>query len=71
MVLVAGLAFVAAPALADGADRLQLNREQMQVSVQTEDGVVEITSSAHCTSVQVPAKQGQELRSGNGHLVPV
>ena len=43
MALVAGLAFVAAPALADSAEHLQLNKDQMQVTVQTEDGAVEIT----------------------------
>jgi len=43
MVLAAGLAFIAAPAVADEAEHLQLNKDQMQVTVQTEDGSVEIT----------------------------
>ena len=43
MALAAGLAFIAAPAVADEAEHLELNRDQMQVTVQTEDGPVEVT----------------------------
>jgi len=43
LAVLAGLAFVVAPALADNAEHLQLNKEQIQVTVQTDDGPVEIT----------------------------
>jgi rhodanese-related sulfurtransferase len=41
--VAAGLALLAAPALANNAEHLQINKDQRQVTVQTENGPVEIT----------------------------